>query len=178
MHEVSALESLDFHVSCAGIDEMSAALDELMENIARKGYDCLDAGHRFLEGDQEAFQTRLKQIVDKIRRILDREFAQVWSQPTVNMRFLKRFERLNERLPGLATEKKASMILMAFNATLDKVKKEYNEKRHDPPLPRDMPPVAGISIIDYRCEDREKISELRGDIGAIRKVLIPSFKKP
>ncbi len=32
--------------------------------------------------------------------------------------------------------------------------------------------------IDYRCEDRKTVDKLRGDIGAIRYVLTPSFRKP
>jgi hypothetical protein len=32
--------------------------------------------------------------------------------------------------------------------------------------------------VDYRCEDRKKVDELRDDIGAIRQVLTPSFRKP
>ncbi len=32
--------------------------------------------------------------------------------------------------------------------------------------------------IEYRCEDRKKVRELRADIGAISQVLTPSFRKP
>jgi hypothetical protein len=32
--------------------------------------------------------------------------------------------------------------------------------------------------IDYRSEERKLVGELRGDIGAIRKVLNLSFRKP
>jgi hypothetical protein len=32
--------------------------------------------------------------------------------------------------------------------------------------------------VDYRCDDRMKVGELRGDIGATRYVLAPSFSKP
>jgi hypothetical protein len=32
--------------------------------------------------------------------------------------------------------------------------------------------------IDYRCENRRKIDELRGDIGAIRYALNSSFRRP
>jgi hypothetical protein len=32
--------------------------------------------------------------------------------------------------------------------------------------------------VDYRCEDRRKVGELRGGIGAIGYALIPSFRKP
>jgi hypothetical protein len=31
--------------------------------------------------------------------------------------------------------------------------------------------------IDYRCEDSKDIGELIDDVGAIRKVLTPSFRK-
>jgi hypothetical protein len=37
---------------------------------------------------------------------------------------------------------------------------------------------ASHRVIDYRCEDRKKAGEFRGDIGAISKVLSPSFRKP
>jgi hypothetical protein len=37
----------------------------------------------------------------------------------------------------------------------------------------------GVTSIDYRCEDRKKVGELRGDLGAIGKLLTPSnFRKP
>jgi hypothetical protein len=32
-------------------------------------------------------------------------------------------------------------------------------------------------IVDYRCEDRNKVKELTGEISAIRKVLTPCYKK-
>jgi hypothetical protein len=32
--------------------------------------------------------------------------------------------------------------------------------------------------IDYRCEDRNVVGELSGDIGAIKWSLTPSFRKP
>jgi hypothetical protein len=35
-----------------------------------------------------------------------------------------------------------------------------------------------IIAIDYRFEDRNKVGELRGDVGAIRDVLTPSSRKP
>ncbi len=31
---------------------------------------------------------------------------------------------------------------------------------------------------DYRCEDRQKFGDLRGDIGAIRQALTHYFRKP
>jgi hypothetical protein len=34
-----------------------------------------------------------------------------------------------------------------------------------------------MHFIDYRCEDRKKVGELRGYPGAIREVLSPSFRK-
>ncbi len=34
------------------------------------------------------------------------------------------------------------------------------------------------TIIDYMSEDRNKVGELRGDVGAIREVFTPSFRKP
>jgi hypothetical protein len=32
--------------------------------------------------------------------------------------------------------------------------------------------------MDKRCKDRNKVGELRGDIGAFRLALTPSFRKP
>ncbi|CAG0918290.1 unnamed protein product [Notodromas monacha] len=128
------------------IGEMSASLDEMMDCIARKNYDCLDSNHRFFESDYDAFIARLNLMIDKIRVILEKEFSSVWKEPTVNMIFLKRFEQLNDRIPGLATDKKATQILRAFNDVLDKVKNEYNTKKDNPPLPRNMPEVAGSIV--------------------------------
>jgi hypothetical protein len=31
--------------------------------------------------------------------------------------------------------------------------------------------------MDYRCNDRKRVGELRVDIGVVRKVLTPSFRK-
>jgi hypothetical protein len=35
-----------------------------------------------------------------------------------------------------------------------------------------------LLTVDYRCEDRKEVGELRGDNGAKIKVLTPSFTKP
>jgi hypothetical protein len=37
---------------------------------------------------------------------------------------------------------------------------------------------SGVVVIAYSSEDGQKFGELRGDIGAVRCVLIPSFRKP
>ncbi len=36
----------------------------------------------------------------------------------------------------------------------------------------------GTGTIDYRCDDEKIFAELRGNIGVIRQVLTPSFRKP
>jgi hypothetical protein len=38
--------------------------------------------------------------------------------------------------------------------------------------------LKAVRSINYRCEGRRKVGELRDEIGAVRKVLIPASRKP
>jgi dynein heavy chain len=120
-----------------------ASFDEMSDSIARKSYDCLDAKQRAFEADYDKFNERLGTLINKVRKMLEKQFSAVWSSAHLGMSFLARFERLSERVPGLNIDAKCSAILATYSRTLDRVKLTYNRQKECPPVPRNMPPIAG-----------------------------------
>jgi dynein heavy chain len=115
----------------------------MSDSIARKSYDCLDAKQRTFEADYDKFNERLNLLIGRIRKMLEKLFSAVWSSAHLGMSFLARFEKLSERVPGLDIDAKCSAILATYSRTLDRVKLTYNRYKENPPVPRNMPPVAG-----------------------------------
>ena len=54
---------------------------------------------------------------------------------------LRRFERL--RLPNLATNDKYTRILTHYGRDIEMVSKIYQKNKTEPPVARDLPPIAG-----------------------------------
>ena len=55
---------------------------------------------------------------------------------------LRRFEKLN--LPGLNIQEKYHRILVHYGRDIEMVSKLYQKNKNDPPVARDLPPIAGL----------------------------------
>ena len=56
---------------------------------------------------------------------------------------LRKFERLN--LPNLGIQDKYQRILGHYSRDIEMVSKVYQKNKSDPPVARDLPPIAGQS---------------------------------
>lgn len=71
---------------------------------------------------------------------MDKKFERILStQRAINL--LVKFERLN--LPNLLIQEKYQRILSQYGKDIEMVSKLYQKNKNEPPVARDLPPVAG-----------------------------------
>ena len=78
---------------------------------------------------------------------MDIRFAKISSVQRA-VQLLKKFERL--QLPNLGIAEKYAKILAAYGREVDMVSKFYQKNKHEPPIARDLPEMAGKVRI-YSC---------------------------
>ena len=71
---------------------------------------------------------------------MDKKFERITSTQRA-ITLLLRFERLN--LPDLPTAEKYQRILSHYGRDIEMVSKIYQKNKNEPPVARDLPPIAG-----------------------------------
>ncbi len=86
-----------------------------------------------------------------ISAFMDQRFERISSTQRA-LWMLKKFEGLN--LPNLGVQEKYQRILNHYARDIEMVSKLYQKNKADPPIARDLPPVAGsytYCIHGYKC---------------------------
>lgn len=77
---------------------------------------------------------------------MDQKFEKIVST-TRALVLLQRFEKLN--LPGRGIYDKYQRILSHYGKDIENVSKLYQKNKNDPPVARDLPPIAGEWKFNY-----------------------------
>ena len=72
---------------------------------------------------------------------MDARFERITSTQRA-LQLLAKFESLN--LPNLGIQEKYQRILSHYARDIDMVSKLYQKNKADPPVARDLPPIAGV----------------------------------
>ncbi|XP_063956179.1 dynein axonemal heavy chain 8-like [Lytechinus pictus] len=123
-----------------GIEPMCAKFQTIFANVKKKPYDILDHRKIDFDTDFEDFKSSIYDLEYMLQGFLDTSFEKI---PTAAqaLTLLGRFQRLN--FPCLNIDEKYAVVLHHFGSEIEGIKKLYNKHKDDPPIPRDMPPVAG-----------------------------------
>jgi len=79
---------------------------------------------------------------------MDQRFERITSTQRA-LWLLRKFENLG--LPNLGIQEKYQRILLHYSRDIDMVTKIYQKNKSDPPVARDLPPIAGgymITVVD------------------------------
>ncbi|CAB1339925.1 unnamed protein product [Coregonus sp. 'balchen'] len=118
-----------------GIDTLASKFQNIYLTMKKKQYDILAPRKAEFEVDFAEFMNQLQMFMNScFSKILSSQHA---------LFFLQRFQKLN--MPCLKTEISSTvgLILQHYVSELESVKKLYQIHREDPPLARNMPPIAG-----------------------------------
>ncbi|XP_030832172.1 dynein heavy chain 8, axonemal [Strongylocentrotus purpuratus] len=123
-----------------GIEPMCTKFQTIFAIVKKKPYDILDHRKIDFDTDFEDFKSSIYDLEYMLQSFLDTSFERI---PTAAqaLRLLGRFQRLN--FPCLNIDEKYGVVLHHFGSEIEGIKKLYNKQKDDPPIPRDMPPVAG-----------------------------------
>nr|XP_048699429.1 dynein axonemal heavy chain 8 [Caretta caretta] len=125
-----------------GIDIMAIKFKNIYQSVQKKQYDILDPRKTEFDVDFGDFMTKIESLEVQIQTFMNTCFGRILSSQH-SVQLLQRFQKLN--MPCLKQEiaHTVGLILQHYVAELEATKKLYQAQKDDPPLARNMPPVAG-----------------------------------
>ncbi|XP_044299056.1 dynein axonemal heavy chain 8 isoform X1 [Varanus komodoensis] len=125
-----------------GIDIMAIKFKNIYQSVQKKKYDILDPRKTEFDVDFADFMTKIENLEVQIQTFMGTCFGKILSSQHA-LQLLQRFQKLN--MPCLQHEiaHTIARILQHYVAELEATKKLYQAQKDDPPLARNMPPVAG-----------------------------------
>ncbi|XP_036073466.1 dynein heavy chain 8, axonemal isoform X6 [Rousettus aegyptiacus] len=125
-----------------GIDIMAIKFKNIYQGVKKKQYDILDPRRTEFDTDFLEFMSKISALEIQIQAFMNSTFGKILSSQQA-LQLLQRFQKLN--IPCLQSEINHTIerILHCYVAELEAIKKLYHSQKDDPPLARNMPPVAG-----------------------------------
>ncbi|NXH84859.1 DYH8 protein, partial [Edolisoma coerulescens] len=125
-----------------GIDLMAVKFRNVYHIFQKKSYDTLDLQVTEFDVDFVKFLSEVKCLESQLQTFMRTCFRKILSSQN-SLQLLQRFQNLN--MPCLQEEiaRTVGCILQHYVAELEATKKLYQAQKDDPPIPRNMPPIAG-----------------------------------
>ncbi|KAM6185105.1 dynein axonemal heavy chain 8 [Rhynchocyon petersi] len=156
-----------------GIDIMAIKFKNIYQGVKKKQYDILDPRRTEFETDFLDFMTKINGLEVQIQAFMNSSFGKILSSQQA-LQLLQRFQKLNIPCLKLEINRTVERILQYYVAELEATKKLYHSQKDDPPLARNMPPIAGKILwvrqlyrrisepINYFFKNSEILSSVEG----------------
>ncbi|XP_076759064.1 dynein heavy chain 8, axonemal kl-3 [Xylocopa sonorina] len=137
-----------------GIDLFANKFSGFFNDIASQDYDPLNHRKPYFDADYEKFKKCVAETEVELRNFF---YKCVSEAPNITeaLRVVARFQKL--KFKHLRIDRKYLELISLFQKEIEDVRDRYNEDRSDPPLPRNVPPIAGrilwIRQLYRRIED-------------------------
>lgn len=123
-----------------GLEPINAQFRMLISQIKKKPYDVLNTRKTEFDTDFVQFKQDIADLLTRLQDFLDRSFDSIPSVMRALV-LLARFERLKNL--GLDLHEKYEATLVQYGKELEEIRKIYQHDRTDPPIGRNLPPMAG-----------------------------------
>lgn len=126
-----------------GMDYLIAEFDKLIESFKRKRHDLLDFQRNDFDRDYVEFNANISDLEGKLQQFINQSFESITSiEHSLNL--LKKFQDVLQRETLRADlDDKFNIIFQTYGGELENVQGLYERNKHAPPIPRNLPPVAG-----------------------------------
>ncbi|NXH29664.1 DYH8 protein, partial [Myiagra hebetior] len=125
-----------------GIDLMAVKFKNVYHIFQKKPYDTLDPQVTEFDVDFVKFLTEVERLETQLQTFMHNCFRKIVSSQN-SLQLLQRFQNLNMPCLQEETARTIGSILQHYVADLEATKKIYQAQKDDPPLARNMPPIAG-----------------------------------
>uniref|UniRef100_A0A3B4UMV2 Dynein axonemal heavy chain 5 n=1 Tax=Seriola dumerili TaxID=41447 RepID=A0A3B4UMV2_SERDU len=125
-----------------GLETMATRFQAIVLNMKKKHYSFLDQRRTDFDVDYEEFckSTSELHFQNQLKSFMDNTFEKIQNTERA-LSVLKKFERLG--IPDLGIDEKYQRILQNYGRDIEMVSRIYMKQKLDPPIDRDLPPVAG-----------------------------------
>uniref|UniRef100_A0A8C2Y898 Dynein heavy chain 5, axonemal-like n=1 Tax=Coturnix japonica TaxID=93934 RepID=A0A8C2Y898_COTJA len=127
-------------IKIEGIEEINTHFQTIATNTKSKMYDVLDHRKKEFDKDYLEFKNQIARLYESIQEFVDSCFEKTLTTEQM-LRLLMKLERIGENQIDL--NEKYIIVLQQYSQDLDFVQKLYQEQKENPPIPRNIPPVAG-----------------------------------
>ncbi|KAI5624125.1 dynein heavy chain 5, axonemal, partial [Silurus asotus] len=136
---LESLSALQF-IKVEGIEKINARFQTIVTNLKSKTYNVLDYRKMEFDSDYAEIKGQIQGLCQCLHTLMDTFFQQM--HPTEEeLRLLLKFEDTVGQQVDL--RQKYGVVLQHFANDLEQVRKVYKNHKDNPPLVRNMPPVAG-----------------------------------
>uniref|UniRef100_A0A8C5EBC4 AAA+ ATPase domain-containing protein n=1 Tax=Gouania willdenowi TaxID=441366 RepID=A0A8C5EBC4_GOUWI len=123
-----------------GLETMATKFEAIVLNMKKKNYSFLEHRRMDFDVDYEEFCKSTAELHNQLRAFIDSTFQQIQNTERA-LNVLKKFERLG--IPNLGIDEKYQSILQNYGRDIEMVSRIFVKQKAEPPIGRDMPPVAG-----------------------------------
>uniref|UniRef100_A0A8C3TQI8 Dynein axonemal heavy chain 8 n=1 Tax=Catharus ustulatus TaxID=91951 RepID=A0A8C3TQI8_CATUS len=144
MQMITIEEHFNSLTQCAveGIDLMAVKFKNIYHIFQKKQYDNLDPQVTEFDVDFAKFMSEVERLETQLQNFMRTCFRKIVSSQN-SLQLLQRFQNLNMPCLQEETANTVASILQHYAAELEATKKLYQTQKDDPPLARNMPPIAG-----------------------------------
>ncbi|XP_036448538.1 LOW QUALITY PROTEIN: dynein heavy chain 5, axonemal [Colossoma macropomum] len=136
---LEALSALQL-IKVEGIEKILVRCQTIVTSIKSKTYNVLDHRKKEFDSDYTEFRGQIQALYQSLQMLLDTLFQQPVSTEQL-LDLLSKFEKGVGNQMDLS--QKYEIVLQHFAHDLEQVRKLYQKHKDHPPIPRNMPPVAG-----------------------------------
>ncbi|XP_047906156.2 dynein axonemal heavy chain 5 isoform X2 [Anser cygnoides] len=123
-----------------GLEGMITKYESIVDIMKKKHYNFLDQRKADFDQDYEEFCKEINDLHDQLKTFMDNTFENIVDTERA-LSTLKKFERL--QIPNLGIDEKYQKILQNYGHDIEAICKLYTKQKQDPPLARNLPPIAG-----------------------------------
>ena len=126
-----------------GMDDLIGMFFALIDGFKRKRHDLLDFAKNDFDRDYVEFNARIGELEGKLQQFINSSFESITSiEHSLNL--LRKFQDILQRETLRADlDDKFNIIFQTYGGELENVQTLYERNKHAPPIPRNLPPVAG-----------------------------------
>ncbi|XP_023670867.2 dynein axonemal heavy chain 5 isoform X1 [Paramormyrops kingsleyae] len=136
----SKIEGLETMATRFQTTEMQQKWESIVSGMKNKKYSFLDQRRTDFEQDYEEFCKETSELHNQLKTFMEDTFDKIQNTERA-LNILKNFERLG--IPGLGIDEKYQKILQNYGRDIEMVSRIYNKQKNEPPIGRDLPPIAG-----------------------------------
>ncbi|XP_030249747.1 dynein heavy chain 5, axonemal isoform X3 [Sparus aurata] len=123
-----------------GLETVATRFQAIVLNMKKKHYSFLDQRRTDFDVDYEEFCKSTSELHNQLKSFMDSTFEKIQNTERA-LNVLKKFERLG--IPDLGIDEKYQRILQNYGRDIETISRIYMKQKLDPPIGRDLPPVAG-----------------------------------
>ncbi|GMH89960.1 hypothetical protein TrVE_jg7050 [Triparma verrucosa] len=126
-----------------GMEELIDGFHKIKREFRSKSHDLLDYHNNKFDRDYVEFNVKINNLEGGLQQFINMSFENITSiEHSLNL--LHKFQTILQR-ESLKSDldSKLNIIFQNYGMELEQVQQLYEKQKHEPPIPRNLPPVAG-----------------------------------